>query len=160
VSAPLDESALAELLPGTWRLAATNSARWLSGKRSAPQFTYSMVGESPLVIASDVGYRNAAGEEKHVRGTNSYRSDHFLWRGTGLLSLTPRRWTVARANADHSVMATRFHTTWMESGGIDILVRDDSDTEVRTLVAGASEQFGLTPENFASLSWLSEASPR
>jgi hypothetical protein len=160
VSAPLDESALAELLPGSWRLAATNSPRWLSGKRSAPKFSYSVVEGSPLVIASDVAYRNPTGEEKHVRGTNSYRSDHFLWRGEGLLSLISRRWTAARSNSDPSVLATRFATSLMESGGIDILVREDVDIEVRALVAGASEQFGLTPENFASLSWLSEASPR
>ena len=150
----LDESALAELLPGTWTIAATNFPMWLSGERRSPKFTYGLVSSSPLVLTDDVSYETPAGEKKHIAGKDSYANDQFVWRGKGLLALFSSRWSVVGATKAGTVLAIRFAKTLATPAGIDILVRDDAQVEARAVVAGASKEFGLSPEDFASLSWL------
>ena len=127
---------------------------WLSGERRSPKFNYGLVSSNPLVLSDDVSYQTRAGDEKHILGKNSYSSGKFVWRGKGLLGLISSQWVVAGARKDGTVIAIRFAKTLFTPAGIDILVRDDADVEARAVVAGASMEFGLTPEDFASLSWL------
>lgn len=150
----IEESALAELLPGTWAVAATNFPMWLSGARRSPKFTYGLVSSTPLVLTDDVSYETVAGERKHILGKNTYSGGRFVWRGRGLLGVVASRWSVTGARKDGTVIAIKFAKTIGTPAGIDILVREDAGVEARALVAGASEEFGLTPEEFASLSWL------
>lgn len=150
----LDESALAELLPGTWIVAATNFPMWLSGERRSPKFSYGLVSSSPLVLTDDVSYQTVAGEEKHILGKDAHSRGRFVWRGKGLLGLISSKWTVEGVDDEGSVLAIRFDKTVATPAGIDILVREDADVDPRAIVAGASREFGLTPEDFASLSWL------
>jgi hypothetical protein len=53
----LEVHALADILPGTWRVEATNFPMWLTGKRLDPTLTYALVSRDPLVLADDVSYR-------------------------------------------------------------------------------------------------------
>lgn len=127
---------------------------WLSGERRSPKFTYGLVSSSPLVLTDDVSYQTVAGEEKHILGKDTHSRGRFVWRGKGLLGVVSSKWSVVGARKDGSVLAIRFEKTIATPAGIDILVREDADVDARAIVAGASEGFSLTPEDFASLSWL------
>ena len=127
---------------------------WLSGERRSPKFTYGLVSSSPLVLTDDVSYETPSGEKKHILGKDTHANDQFVWRGKGLLGLVSSRWSVAGVSKDGTVVAIRFAKTIATPAGIDILVRDDAEVEARAVVAGASTEFSLSPEDFASLSWL------
>lgn len=160
MAAQLDTRALADLLPGTWRVAATNFPMWLAGDKLEPRFTYALASEQPLVLSDDVSYRQA-GEQKHVLGRDTWRGDGFVWRGRRLLGLAASRWSVAGASDDGSVAVVRFAKSLVSPSGVDIIVREDAHhPELRAMIAHATEEFGLTPEEFGSLTWLSTESAR
>jgi hypothetical protein len=146
---------LATILPGTWNVRATNFPMWLNRERKSPAFTYTLLTESPLTLRDDVSYFTRENVEKHILGTDKLAGAGFVWRGKGRLRLFSSRWKVIGANDDASVLAIRFDKTIGTPAGIDILVRDGVEQpELRSLVARATEQFGLTAEDFASLTWL------
>jgi len=156
VRAPLDENTLAELLPGSWTVAATNFPMWLRGDRSQPRFSYEVVSREPLVLSDDVSWIDtASGQEKHLLGTDTLRHEEFVWRGKGMLRFASSHWTVAGATDDATVAAIRFSKSAVTPAGIDIIVREGVfQPELRALIARATELFGLSPEDFGSLTWL------
>ena len=155
--APLDENTLAELLPGSWSVSATNFPMWLGGERRSPRFSYEIVSRDPLVLFDDVSYVVAeSGQEKHIVGTDVLRHEGFVWRGKGWLRFVSSHWSVAGASDDGTVAAIRFAKSAVTPAGIDIIVREGTQQpELRALIARSTELFGLTPEDFGSLTWLS-----
>jgi hypothetical protein len=152
---------LATVLPGTWRVAATNFPMWLDGTKLGPRFGYEVLGTDPLVLSDTVSYRDAAGEEHTILGRDTWRRDGFVWRGAGLLRVARSRWTVTGASDDDSLLAIRFERSLFTPAGVDIIAREDSPhEEPRRIVAADIEAFGLTPEAFASLSWLAPVPAR
>ena len=156
MQAPLDENALAELLPGDWNVQATNFPMWLGGARSKPRFRYQLISRDPLVLADDVSYISTEnGQERHILGTDTLRGEEFVWRGKGLLRLVASHWSVAGASDDATVAAIRFSKSAVSPAGIDIIVRAGTEhPELRALIARNTELFGLSPEDFGSLTWL------
>ncbi len=156
VQAPLDENTLAELLPGEWNVQASNFPMWLRGERSNPRFSYELVSRTPLVLADDVSYiATENGQEKHIVGTDTLKGEEFVWRGKGLLRIVASHWSVAGASDDGTVAAIRFSKSMVTPAGIDIIVRAGTEhPELRALIARNTELFGLSPEDFASLTWL------
>jgi hypothetical protein len=156
VQAPLNEIAVAELLPGQWSIAATNFPMWLRGERADPLFSYERVSTNPLFFTDDVSYTDVeSGKEKHILGTDTFRGDEFVWRGKGWLRFVSSRWSVSGASDDGSIVAIRFSKSRVTPAGNDIIVRAGIvHPELRALIARSTEQFGLTPEEFASLTWL------
>ena len=151
----VDEATLAELLPGDWYVAASNFPMWLNGERTRPRFSYGLVSRDPLVLSDEVTYVDAEGEPQSIIGTDSWQHDEFVWRGKRLLKLVASRWSVDGMSDDASVLTIRFAKSLVSPSGIDIVVRDGvHHPELRAMIARATEQFGLTPEDFGSLSWL------
>ena len=145
----------AQLLPGTWRINATNFAMWLAGDRLEPRFTFEILGTQPLTLAENVIYTTAEGEEKHILGTDKWSNGEFTWRGKGLLAWGKSRWSVIGMSTDATVVVLRFQRGRSARGDIDIIVRDGvTRPELRTFIAHNAEKFGLTAEDFASLTWL------
>ena len=146
---------LAKILPGVWNVRSTNFPMWLTRERKSPRFSYDLVSENPLTLRDDVSYLTADNAEKHIVGTDKWAHDHFVWRGKGLLKIARSRWSIAGGNDDHTALAIRFDKTMFTPAGLDIIVREGVEiAELRSLVARNAEQFGLTPEDFASLTWL------
>lgn len=146
---------LTAILPGSWNVRSTNFPMWLNKERLSPRFTYTLLKESPLTLTDDVSYFTTDNVEKHVLGTDRLAGAGFVWRGKGLLKPFSSRWQVIGANEDATVLAIRFDKTLGTPAGIDIIVRDGKDPdELRSLVARNTEKFGLTAEDFASLTWL------
>jgi len=152
---PIDEGTLADALPGTWAVAATNFPMWLTGTKLRPQFSYNLVTRSPLVLDDDVVYLDEEGAPRQISGVDKWNGHGFTWRGKGVLRLFASHWTVAGLSADRSVAVIRFSKSLATPAGVDVIVRVGTDTsELRATIAHATEDFGLTPEDFASLSWL------
>lgn len=127
---------------------------WLTGEKLEPRFTYELVTESPLVLSDDVSYVEE-GEEKHILGQDTLRGDEFVWRGRKLLRLVSSRWSVAGVSDDGDIAVVRFSKSLATPAGVDIIVREGtSHPEVRRTVAHATDDFGLTPEEFGSLTWF------
>lgn len=150
-----DAAALAALLPGTWRVGATNFPMWLGGDRLRPQFRYDLTSADPLVFDDVVSYTTSDGVEKTIVGVDRLHADGFVWRGTRLLSLVTSRWSAIGATEDSNILVIRFSKSWVSPAGVDVLVRDGTDSHAfRTQVAGLAESLGLTTGEFASLTWL------
>jgi hypothetical protein len=152
-----DAGMLSTLLPGNWSVAASNFPLWLAGDRLTPSLTYAVRSADPLVLDEYVSYRTPSGAEKRILGRDKWAGDHFLWRGRGLFGLFSSRWSVVGVSDDGSVAVIRFTKSMATPAGIDIVVRDGAEQpELRATIAGASVDFGLTAEDFASLTWLDE----
>lgn len=155
MNAILDELTLADLLPGTWVIAATNLPVWLTGERAEPRLTYDLVSREPLVLSHGVSF--IAGEEdpKPEVWQDTFRDEQFVRRGKGLQRIVPSRWEVAGWGADGAVLALRYFAALRAPSGLDIVVRDSAQiAEIRALVARSTEEFGLSPEEFGSLTWF------
>ena len=154
MGATLDQRTLADLLPGTWSVAATNFPMWLAGDKLEPTFSYELLSEDPLVLSDDVGYLEE-GEEKHILGQDTWRGDEFVWRGRKLLRLLASRWGVAGMSDDGTIAVIRFSKSLATPSGVDIIVREGSEhPELRAMIAHATDEFGLSPEEFGSLTWF------
>jgi hypothetical protein len=147
-----NDSDLAAILPGTWNVRSTNSPLWLDSEHTSPRFTFTLQRENPLTLREDVSYLTADGAEKHV---DKWADDGFVRHGKGLRSLRRGRWSIVGANDDSTVLAIRSHRTLVRHAGLEVLVREGVEiAELRSLVARNTEQFGLSAEDFASLTWL------
>ena len=150
-----DAAALAALLPGTWRVGATNFAMWLAGDRLRLKFRYDLVSVDPLVLDDVVSYTTGDGVEKTIVGVDRLRTDGFVWRGKRLHSLVTTHWSVIGATEDSNILVIRFAKSRATPAGVDVLVREGTDSHAfRIEVAALAESLGLTHGEFASLTWL------
>jgi len=150
-----DDHQLAELLPGRWKMVASNFPLWLGGDRIDPTFTYTVLGTDPLVMADDVSYTTGNGVIKHIAGIDRWHGEGFQWRGKGLLRILANYWSVPGVSAAGTIAAIRFSKSLMSPAGINIIVREGVEPpEPRAAVASESARFGLSAEDFASLTWL------
>lgn len=158
MGAPPDETTLSRVLPGAWTIAASNIPAWLSGERLEPRFSYELVGHNPLVLSHEVSYRTVEGEEKHVVSQDTWAYGEFRGRGKGLQRFFPSPWSVSGASEDGSIAVIHHAGSRAAPDGIDVVVREGAPTpELRATIARATEQFGLSPEEFGSLTWMAEA---
>jgi hypothetical protein len=150
-----DAATLAALLPGEWRVGATNFPIWLGGDRLRPTFRYEVKNADPLVLDDVVSYTAADGTERTIVGVDRYRHGEFVWRGRRRLSLLTSHWSVVGVTDDASIVIIRFSKTLFTPEGVDILVRVGTGShEFRAIVAAAAEPLGLSTGEFASLTWL------
>lgn len=142
-----------DLLPGTWRISATNFPIWVNGSRRDPEFEYVLKTEVPLILDDRVHFTDERGRRRTVAGTDRRVGDHFVWKGVGALSLLRSHWHVASLTDD--VLVIHFEKSPVTPAGTDIAVRAGTEhPELRRRIAGDPVGFGLTIEQFASLSWL------
>ena len=150
---------LAEVLPGSWHVRASNFPMWLSERRIDPVFSYALLSTAPLVLSDDVSWRTPEGETRHIVGVGRLVGSSFTWRGSGLLRVLSSHWSVEGICPDGNLLSIRFGKSLLSPAGIDIIERVGAgSSEPRSLVAASSASFGLTPEDFASLTWLAPSS--
>jgi hypothetical protein len=149
-------SSLAEVLPGRWRILASNLVHWLNGERVDPVVELTVNSTDPLVLGEQVEFATSEGKDRVVKSRSIWSGRDFVTRKLGLRQ-SGRRWTVHGARVGGDVIVVR-HGSGRSAGGgsgIDVLVREGADTsEVRALVAHESETFALSLEDFASLNWF------
>ncbi|MFY1691851.1 hypothetical protein [Plantactinospora sp. WMMB782] len=142
-------------LPGTWRVLATTFPMWLSGRRLAPTFDYTLLPGDPLVLRDEVRYRTRSGKFRSIVGTDRFdpASGGFVWRGRHLLAALTSRWRVARLSDDGGVATLTFGRSMLTPAGVDIIGRGVGDRpELRA--SATAESLGLDPAGFAALCWL------
>jgi hypothetical protein len=154
-----DVATLAQVLPGRWTIRATNFPMWLSGERRDPSFEYGLLSESPLTLSDEVGFLDPDGKRKIIRGTDRWNGTGFTWRMKGIAGLFIRsHWQVAGVR--QGLLVIRFDKSIATPGGVDVVVGEDVDaTELRTVIAADPSAFGLTLEEFASLTWIDHLPP-
>ena len=158
-------SRIAVVLPGRWRILASNLLHWLSGDHVHPVVEFHLSSAEPLVFAEEVRFATTDGKHRVVRSRDVWSGDSFVARETGFLRPGSRRWSLGGASDDGNIVVVRHRfgrpalrqSAMGTLSGIDVMVRDGADTgEVRALVAGDVEAFRLSVEEFASLAWLPE----
>lgn len=155
---PPDVTQLESALPGRWVVKATNFPMWLGSDRRDPVFEYELRHRDPLALHDVVHYTDSAGTAKTIVGTDKWSGSDFVWRGRGLLGLLASHWTVTFLEQD--VLALQFEKSMATPSGADIAVREGVDIpELRTHVAADPARFGLSLEQFASLTWLDHLPP-
>jgi hypothetical protein len=146
---------LAEVLPGSWRIRATNTQLWLDGRRTDPVITYAVASPSPLLLNDIEEFDAPDGKRKAIRGKSRLSKGAFSWRGSGFFAAHAGRWRVTGIAADSNIVVVSYFKTRIVPSGISVLVRDGVVVdELRTAIARNAASFGLGPEDFATLSWL------
>ena len=150
-----DPVQLARILPGIWRIGASNFPVWLSGERTEPTFNYELKNSDPLELHDVVSWGTSKGAERTTIGVDKWSGDGFIWRGTKLRSPLTSHWSVLGTAHNDCVLAIRFSKALFSAAGVDNIIRDGVDPgELRAIVAHSSESLGLTPGEFASLTWI------
>jgi hypothetical protein len=149
-----DVATLARILPGRWVIKATNFPMWLTGERRDPTFEYGLVRENPLTLSDRVAYVDEEGKPKSIVGTDRWNGRGFTWKLRGIGGLFVKsRWEVAGVRQGLAVI--RFDKSIATPAGIDVVVGEGIDaTELRSVIAADPASFGLSIEEFASLTWL------
>lgn len=143
------------LLPGAWSMLATNFPMWLTGETRDVRMTFEVVGEHPLTISEELSYATIDGQEVSVPSLNRLQGGLFIAKGSGMSRLFSSRWSVCGASSDSAIVVVRFEHSRLTPAGINILLRQGIPRpELRAEVAHNAAQFGLSPEDFASLAWL------
>ena len=157
---PFDDVAtLRGLLPGRWTVKATNFPMWLSGERRDPIFEYAILRDEPLTLTDRVVYTEPDGKDKAVRGTDRWNGRGFTWTMSGVRGLFVKsRWEVAGIR--QGLIVLRFDKSLVSPAGVDVIVGEGVDaTELRSVIAANPSSFGLSLEEFASLTWLDHLPP-
>lgn len=141
-------------MPGNWIIRASNHVHWLTGIRIDPMVSYGIASEAPLAMTDEVRFSTPDGKDKVVRGLGRWKQGEFFRRGPGLARLLPSRWAVEGVSEDDNIAVLRFRKS-RSADGIDVLVREGAELpEVRAAIANEPEQYRLSLEDFASLTWL------
>lgn len=145
---------LAESLPGTWRLEASNQSFWTSGRASSPRYHYAVTTADPLVVTEAIEFDAADGRHRVIRGTARFVRGEFVWRGDGIRKPVATRWKVAGTSPERGLLVVRFAKTAVMPAGLNVLVNEGVETiEARSAVAHYAEQLGISLEEFATLTW-------
>lgn len=145
---------LYEQLSGRWLIQGTNFPMWLSEKRRNPSITYGLLATEPLTLSDLVEYHNAKGKRKHIKGVDTaVASGSFKWRGEGVLALLSSRWDIVTIKGN--ILIVRFEKSLVTPAGIDVLVREGTMVcDLKLELRESLESYGLSIEEFRSLSWL------
>ena len=150
----LDETIIANTLVGDWQVGACNIDDWVNGARRDALFSFAVEQESPLVIKEEQVYKVKDGKERRVALTNRFSDGQFISKGKGIIG-TMSRWTIGGIDTENGILIVRMTHTRGGQDGLIVLVRSgDPVEELRSIIAHQADEFGIGPEDFASLSWV------
>ncbi len=150
----LDEAVIAKTLVGEWRIGATNIDEWVNGARRDTLFIFAIEQQSPLVIKEEQVYKVRDGKERRVALINRFSHGQFISKGRVLLG-GMSRWTIGGIDTENGIVLVRMTHTRGGQDGLIVLVRSDAPVdELRTIIAHQAGEFGIGPEDFASLTWV------
>jgi hypothetical protein len=138
---------LLTFLAGTWFVCSTDFPMWTGGRKTDPQFQYTIVEKrGEKVLYDEVTYLKN-GKEKSIRGYDFPNSDDhtaFTWRGKGLLAIARSEWEVVLQDPEGQWAVISFSKTLFTREGVDIIFRT-KDPDPATLKA-IKEQLEEVPE--------------
>ncbi|MGX7149585.1 hypothetical protein [Enterococcus ureasiticus] len=144
---------LPERLEGRWIIRGTNFPLWLSKKRSDPTIQYEKLKNHPLEFLDIVTYKNNNGQQKKIIGIDTYKQNHFVWRGKGLLTILSSKWSILTIT--ETILVIKFERSFLTPAGIDILIREGIDIDdPKQFILDSFEDYSLTSNELDSLVWL------
>lgn len=150
----LDEAGIARTLVGEWNMGASNIESWVDGSRRDASFRFAVEQESPLVISEEQVFTLKDGKERRNICTNQFHDGEFVSKMRRFLG-TMSRWSIRGVSDDGSILIIRMTHARGGQDGLMVMVRRNSEfDELRATLATQSDEFGLGPEDFASLTWL------
>ncbi|OJG56137.1 hypothetical protein [Enterococcus haemoperoxidus] len=100
-----------------------------------------------------VTYNNNRGQQKKIIGIDTYKQNHFVWRGKGLLAILSSKWSILTVT--ETILVIKFDRSFLTPAGIDILVREGIDIDdPKQFILDCFEQYSLTASELNSLVWL------
>jgi hypothetical protein len=130
---------------------------WLSGLTYPPTYTFSVIRELPDRIAESLTYSTRGGQDVTVESVNRLIGGAFVSRGSGLALLSTSKWSISGLSDDGVVAIVRYEKTRLSAEGVNVLVREGHvRPSLRSEVASSTEQFGLSLEDFASITWFDQ----
>jgi hypothetical protein len=158
MSTAVDQASIAHALPGTWDLGASNLVDWTDGARRDPEFRFELETEDPLVVVEEQSFTTADGKPRSLAIVSRFLGGSFASKSRGLLRGGGNRWTIGGAAPDGSVVVLRIlHPRGGQDGLLVLVRRDTGLREVRSMIAADAAAYGIGPEDFGSLTWLSPA---
>ncbi len=147
-------SRLAALIPGVWSAQASNLPRWLAGEDPSVRVTFELVRSEPLMLRHSMLMRLADGRERELGGVDRWVGSRFRTRANRLTRFLWGNWSVIGASDDGSAIALHvFRSVGLPDTSVLLLREDSPITDLRAHVASRCDQFGLSPEEFATLHW-------
>lgn len=155
MTSTLDQAVVAQVLPGSWVVGASNIADWTDGDREEAEFRFELDDADPLVVLEEQTFRTADGKSRTIAMVSRFSGGTFLSKGRGLLRGGGSRWRLGGVSADGSIALIRMIHPRGGQDGLLLLVRQGFPIgELRRTVASDAAAYGVGPEDFASLSWL------
>jgi hypothetical protein len=120
-------------------------------------YTFSPHSGSPERVSESLTYSTHGGQEVTVESVNKLMGGVFISHGSGLARISTSRWTISGVSDDGLVAIVRFEKTRLSAEGVNVLVRDgEARPSLRSEVASATDHFGLSLEDFASITWFGQ----
>ncbi len=156
----LDQEIVADVLEGEWRLGATNVVEWLDGTRREVVLQFDIEQSDPLVVTEQQAYTSPDGRRRLQSIRSEWAEGAFRSRGRGILRTGATRWRLGGVSDDRATIVLRVATVREGQDALFVLVRAGMTAgELRGTIAMRSQEFGVGPEDFASLSWLDLPAP-
>ena len=120
-------------------------------------FRFTKEQESPLLLTEEQVFTTKDGKERRVALTNRFVGGEFIAKG-GRIVGTMSRWSVGALDDELGILLLRIiHARGGQDGLIVLLRHDAPQNELRMTIANRSSEFGVGPEDFASLTWVQNA---
>jgi hypothetical protein len=153
--ADTDTTQIAEALPGDWITAASSFPAWTYNPAAPIRLNYRLEQQDPLVLSHVISFENGEGKQRVLTGRDRWAGTHFRTRTRRFDPRGASRWAVRGVHSSGDVAVVAVSKVFGSPDGILVLVRDSATIEdLRALVADGYDEFGFSPEEFASLSWL------
>lgn len=150
----LSEALIAKTLVGDWCIGASNIDDWVNGARRDALLSFSLGQESPLILNEQQVFLAKDGKERKVVLINRFVDGHFVSKGRGIIG-GMSRWSIGGLDVEGGILLVRMTHARGGQDGLLLLVRKDTSVEeLRTTIARQAEDYGIGPEDFASLTWV------
>lgn len=134
-------------LAGKWYVVQSNFPMWLKGKKTNPEFNYTVVTrKNQQVLLDEVRYlkrskeKTLVGYDYPVMGND--RS--FIWRGKGMLGFLKSKWRVLYINHEQGWAVIQFKKTLFTPAGTDVISRSKKlAPEIEIQVAKKLSELGI-----------------
>jgi hypothetical protein len=150
-----DTEQIAGTMPGEWTTAASSFPAWTYNPTTPIRLSYRLEQQDPLVLSHVISFETGEGKPRTLTGRDRWAGTHFRTR---IRRFDPRgasRWAVRGVHSSGDVLVLAVSKVYGTPDGLLVLVRDAAVIDdLRALVAESYDQFGFSPEEFASLSWL------
>lgn len=153
----LDEAVVAAALAGEWHIGTSNIDEWVNGTRRDAVIRFAVEKESPLVLTEEQKYTIKDGKERSVVLSNRFVNGEFMSKSRRIASGVSR-WRIGGIDTEHGILIVRMTHARGGQDGLIVLIRSSTESEeLRTIIATRAVEFGIGPEDFASLTWLLKA---